>query len=424
METPFENNREPAQPPPPQLRPVGLSRPSSELPVASPLRPLLASLLSLCLALFVADAIVALAHSSLILFFDVRALETFRGFLFLLTFLMLLGLYGLIGLTPLVPKRIFLPLTLFMPVAGLLLIPALIYFHGSLQQIAWVASVGQLLFGLSLLRWVQGGFQFRWPLLLESRLGARIFSWRNTSVFLLANLFIVLPALAAYLTLCAALALGHFSEGFMALRPAGLMVQVRTYADAEGRSVRLVPMAHIGDAAFYRKLSDSFPENSIILMEGVSDRSQLLTNQLSYKRMATSIGLAEQQNEFDPQHGTRVMADLDVDQFSKETIDFLNMAMLIHGEGMTTETILKLAHYAPPPGAEQHLIQDLLVKRNHHLLGEIRSRLSHSDILIVPWGAAHMPEIARELLKSGFELRATEDLVVVRFPVRISPQDP
>jgi hypothetical protein len=33
----------------------------------------------------------------------------------------------------------------------------------------------------------------------------------------------------------------------------------------------------------------------------------------------------------------------------------------------------------------------------------------------VPWGAAHMPGIAREILKSGFHLAETREYVVIRF---------
>jgi hypothetical protein len=54
-------------------------------------------------------------------------------------------------------------------------------------------------------------------------------------------------------------------------------------------------MSHIGESEFYRGLSKSFPSNSISLMEGVSDTKGLLTNRISYKRMAASLGVAEQQ---------------------------------------------------------------------------------------------------------------------------------
>jgi hypothetical protein len=77
--------------------------------------------------------------------------------------------------------------------------------------------------------------------------------------------------------------------------------------------------------------------------------------------------------------------------------------------------ILKLLQYSPPPHFEEQLFDDLLLKRNQHLLGEIQSHLPQTDNLMVPWGVAHMPGIAREIQKSGFHLDGTQDYMVIRF---------
>jgi hypothetical protein len=149
-------------------------------------------------------------------------------------------------------------------------------------------SLCQVALGLGILCWAQGGLKCRWPLVGESLLGSRGFSWLNLSGFMLVNVFLLLPAVVVYLAVCAALAVDHFSEGFMALRPGGFTVQARKYVRNDGKSIQLVPMAHIGEADFYRKLSQSFPTNSVVLMEGVTDHSNLLTNKITYKRMARS----------------------------------------------------------------------------------------------------------------------------------------
>jgi hypothetical protein len=268
---------------------------------SSPLGHRFAILLSLCIGLFLADAVVSLVDDSLILFFDIHVLTVIRGILFLFAMLMAIVIYGLMGLTPMIPKRLFLPLTLFNPVAGLVVVPFLIYFYGRIQQVAWGVSFCQVILGLSILYWVQGGFKFRWPLVAEHQLEVRRFSWRNLSVFLLVNVLVVLPALIVYFVFCAALAVDHFSDGFLALRPAGLTVQVRKYVRNDGKTIQLVPMSHIGEPDFYRTLSQSFPTNSIILMEGVTDNRNLLTNKITYKRWRP-LGVAEQQNEFQPQN--------------------------------------------------------------------------------------------------------------------------
>jgi hypothetical protein len=313
-----------------------------------------------------------------------------------------------------IPKRLFLPLALFSPVAGLLLIPMAIYFYGRIQQIAWGISFLQAILGFSILYWIQGGWKLRWPLVAENHLEERRFSWRNLFVFLSVNVFILVPGVIAYLVYCAVLAADHFSEGFVTLRPGGLTVQARRYVRNDGKTIQLFPMSHVGETDFYQKLSKSFPTNSTILLEGVTDDRNLLTNKISYKRMAASLGVSEQQTEFRPR-GQLVRADVDIEQFATSTIDFLNAVMLVHSKGLNAQTMLVLTQYSPPPRFEEHLLDDLLRKRNRRLLDEIKVRLSQSDHITVPWGAAHMPGIAREIQKSGFRLVETQEYVAIRF---------
>ena len=392
----------------PPLTPEPARRPS-------PLRRVLAFLLSLCLGLFLADAVVSLVDDSLILLFHIRVLAVVRGWVFFFATFVALAVYGLMALTPMIPKRLFLPVTLFKPVAALALIPLAIYFYDRLEQISWAISLCQVLFGLGILCWAQAGFKVRWPLVAEARFGSRRFSWLNLSGFLLANVLVVLPAVVVYLAVCASLAVGHFSEGFLALRPGGITVQVRKFARSDGKTIQLVPMAHIAEADFYHRLSQSFPSNAVVLMEGVTDNSNLLTNRITYKRAAASLGLAEQHEEFHPVQSELVMADVDVEQFTPNTIGFLNLTMLLHSKGLTAETVLTLMRYSPPPHFEEQLFDDLLRKRNGHLLQELQARLPASEQIIVPWGVAHMPGIAEGIQASGFHLTETREYPLVRF---------
>src|SRR6266568_4475088 len=275
------------------------------------MRQMFAILLSLGFGLFLADAVVSLADNSLNLLFHLLVHSVVQEILCLFAVLTGIVIYGLMGLTPMIPKRLFLPVTLFNPLAALAMVPLAIYFYDRLQQIGWAIALCQVVFGLGILRLAQGGFNFRWPLVPEKQLAARGFSWLNLLVFLLLNAFVLLPAVIVYLVLCAGLAADHFSDGFLKLGPDGLTVQVRKYARNDGKTIQLFPMAHIGDTDFYRKVSQSFPANSIILLEGVSDSRNLLTNRITYKRMAASLGLTEQQKEFKPSQGELVRADED-----------------------------------------------------------------------------------------------------------------
>ncbi len=378
-------------------------------------RHLLAILLSLYLVLFLVDGVASLANDSLILLFGLHPLTIMSGVLTFIAMLTALLVYGLMGFTPMIPKRVFLPATLFY-VAGLLVgFLVLIYFFDRMFLGDWVLSLCHVLLGLGLIWWLQGGLKFRWPLVPLERLGVRSFSWGNLSVFVLVNVFVLLPAVIYSVFFLAALAVDHYSEGFMALRPNGFSVQVRKYVRDDGKMIELFPMAHVADARFYQKVSQTFPTNSIILMEGVTDDKNLLTNKISYQRMAKSFGLSEQKEKFTPNRGEMVRADVDVDQFSKDTIDLLNLVMLVHAKGLTPANVQTLMQYSPPPHLEDEVINDLLHKRNQRVLEEIQFELSQTDNIMVPWGVAHMPGIAREIQRSGFRLNETQEYMVIQF---------
>jgi hypothetical protein len=373
--------------------------------------------LNLCLGLFIVGGVVSVFDDSLRLLWGLHLLTAISAILSLIAFLIVIVVYGLMGLTPMIPKRVFLPVTLFYAAGVLAVFPTMIYcsdwVRGSMK-LDWATSVCQVVVGLAILWWLRGGLEFRWPLVPDDYLGHRRFSWLNLSLFVLVNVFVALPAVAFYFVLCGAIAVSHFTAGFLTVHPSGLRSQVRQYTRSDGKEIELVPMAHVADADFYQKISESFPTNSIVLMEGVTDNKNLLKHGISYKRMAKTLGVSEQMEEFKPQ-GKRVMADVDVDEFSSNTIDLLNVAMLIHANGLNADTVMKLAAYSAPTNLDQEIIGDLITKRNQHLLATLQAELPQSDIIIVPWGAGHMPAIAAAIQKQGFHLTGSNDYTVIRF---------
>lgn len=382
---------------------------------AMPARKSLALLLSLCLAVFLTDAVFSLLDDSLLLFLKSHAFTGMRGVAAFFALVLGLMLYAGMGLTPLIPKRLLLPVAIFTPVILLLQIPGTIWCYSRLQVIGWISSLGQVLVGLAVVYCARRSMRVRWPLVPTERLGDRAFSWRNLLGFAAVNAFILLPGVIIYLCGCASLAVDHYTDGFLRLRPGGFSVQVRKYVRPDGKSIELIPMAHIGDPGFYRKVARSFPTNAVILMEGVTDNQSLLTNHITYKRMATSLGLAEQHEAFEPDRGELVRADVDVAQFSPNTIGLLNMAMFVHARGLNPQTVQLLLRFSPEPGFEKPLMDDLLRKRNDHLLAELQKRLPRKDAFVVPWGVAHMPGIAAEIQRSGFRLQETRDYALIRF---------
>lgn len=372
-------------------------------------------MLSLAFVLFAGDALISLLDSSVAVLSGSHPFNTLNGLLFFCATASGLVVYALMAFTGRIPKRWFLPIALFNVGAMLAVLPVMIYAYHRTELFGWLLSLCQVGLAVAVFPRLRGGWSLSWPLVAQERLQGRGFSWSNLSLFLLVNVLVVFPGALAYLGLCTALALGHFSEGFLTLHPSGLTVQSRKYVRWDGKTVQLVPMAHVGDPGFYRKVTSSFPTNALVLMEGVTDERHLLTNSIAYHRMAKSLHLAEQQTEFKPVRSQMVWADLDVAEFSSNTIGFLNLAMLLHSKGLNSDTLMKFAQFSPPPGFEEQLLEDVLHKRNRRLLQELQTQLPDSEHLVVPWGVAHMPQLAHDLQKLGFKLAETRDYQVIHF---------
>lgn len=172
---PFKSNIVPS---PPVLEPPQKS---------SRLRQMFAIALSLCLGLFLVDAIVSFLDDSLACFFNLHPISVLREIISVLATLMAVGIYLLVGLTPLVPKRLFLPIPLFCLGATLAIYPFAIYCYDRLPLVVWVISGGQVLLGLWLYCQAQNGLKFRWPLVSEGNLGVKNFGWENLIRFALAS---------------------------------------------------------------------------------------------------------------------------------------------------------------------------------------------------------------------------------------------
>ena len=252
---PSSDDRLPSGAVPPALPP-----PSK--PGPGPARHLFAIFLSLCLALFLVSGMVSAVDDSLVLLLRFHLLTAISGILFCLSFLLAMLAYVMMGITPLVPKRLFLPVTLFYAAALLLTLPILIYWYHGVLVVDWIMSCCQVFLGLAILHAAQGVPSPRWPLVPVDRLGVRGFSWSNLSVFVLLNVFVLLPAVIVYVFLCAALAVNHFTEGFMALRPNGFL----------GAGAKIRPPRRQDD----RVVSDGARRRRAFLPEGFPDVSDQL----------------------------------------------------------------------------------------------------------------------------------------------------
>lgn len=369
--------------------------------------------LGVLLGLFVLSAVVSLLDDSLLAFFGRHDLMVIRAILLFLMLPVGFITYLAVAIHPGIPKRVFLPVALFIPVSCVAVLPLLVYFHAHSDWIGWGVSILQVVTAVAVLWWLKGKIRPLWPLVPATRIAPAKFRIGHCAAVLGGGLLVLIPALLLYIGFSAQLAVNHFSDGFVKVSPAGVSMEVRNYLRDDGKKVTLVPMSHVGETDFYQNLAASFPADSVVLMEGVSDNKKIVQTTSNYSKMAESLGVVDQHSAFRPQ-GRMVAADMDMSEFSQETLDMLKTAMLLHSKGVTPETMPILLK-PTPPGLEERLMEDILTKRNHHLLKVLHEQLPGANHIIIPWGAAHMPEIAREIQKSGFRLADTKEHIAIRF---------
>jgi len=259
------------------------------------------------------------------------------------------------------------------------------------------------------------------------------FSWQNFALSsgVVALAFPVVLVCATLNTI--GVAIESSTGGYVKLRPAGLMLEERQL-EKDGRRVRLVSMMHIGERSFYENILSSLPTQSaaIVLLEGVSDREGLIRGRFSYANVATLLGLTSQESstlqretsEERPatsSHASQVefrRADVDISTFQPLTIDFINTIGGVLANPTLENTLRTLQAPDSPfhhPHADEIVQRDILDNRNAHLLDEIDNALRTHDLVVVPWGALHLPGIEADLKARGFRETARTDRPIVHW---------
>lgn len=390
-------------------------------PVAPPVverkgfRKFLSIALSLYLAGFVIDGLLSLADDTLQWTVHLPLLALPRMLVSAVVSPLWIFVYGFIACVPAVPKRVFAPLALFFPVQVLLGIWLMIYRPDQMLPFQFVFSLCQCLLAVVVVLLVCRGRVWKWPLISIDQLAGRLFSWLNLLGFVAVNVFVLLPATLIYLACCASMAVDHYTDHFMALRVNGISVRSEQLHRSDGKTVFLMPTVHVGRSDFYSQLSDAIPTNSIVLMEGVTDRKHHLHHRLDYKKLASALGLKQQVTEFDASQGEERRADVDIDDFSPTTIEFLELVSKLHTEGPTLENLLPLLRKSQDKTMAKTVLSDILDKRNTNLLSEIHNALTEGDNIVVPWGVAHMPAIKKALSNDGFEVKRSTEYTVISF---------
>lgn len=251
----------------------------------------------------------------------------------------------------------------------------------------------------------------RW--LLGPEAPGPVFSLRHTVVAtaVFATLGPVLLLLYAPLWLLMSLQL--LTDGFVRFDLEGVSLADRRY-ERRHQDVRLVGMMHIGEPESYEALAESFSAPStLVLEEGVTDREGLLRSKLSYENVADALGLApqapigrylEEEGPADaPPWPELRHADLDVSDFQVETVRWIELVSEVWASDSPIEAVTLLARrQSEDPGLWPAVREDLLERRNRHLIEALDDALLEYDRVVVPWGALHQPAFQQHLLESGF----------------------
>jgi hypothetical protein len=218
----------------------------------------------------------------------------------------------------------------------------------------------------------------------------------------------------AYLPLWFLVSIQLMTDGFVRFDLAGVSLADRRY-ERDDQEVRLVGMMHIGEAEAYQALVESFSGSStVVLAEGVTDRERLLEVPFSYEGAARALGL-DTQDEIEayldameaPEHRQWPdvrHADVDLSDFHPDTISWLGWVDEIWGGEDPLGAFARLyARYIEESDRWAVVFEDVLTRRNHHLLDALQVALMEYDRVIVPWGALHLPFVQHQVLEMGFE---------------------
>lgn len=209
------------------------------------------------------------------------------------------------------------------------------------------------------------------------------------------------------------------TKGFLAFDGTNIQSIEKIYAK-NGKIVHLIPMIHVGSETFYKEINEiSNDKKTLFLLEGVSDVKNLM-EPLNYRGVASQIGLESQQDHFNPPDGKHLKknifyqtTDVDASDLSKETRDFINKISKIMNEKSFFELVVNGNDLLPSLDGTASIAMDVVTKRNAKVFEHLKKQEKTFEEFYIPWGAAHLPEMERELLKMGYTQTAVKERSVI-----------
>jgi len=351
--------------------------------------------------LFLLDGLVSLVNALTGRLWGIQPLFMLQGTIAFMVVVLSIPIYILIGSMRAFPKRVVLPMVIFTIWGGLLFaLPVPVYL--GIGNTILLLSVVQPCLGIAtmlVLRYSAG--HKHW--LYNSSDFARIaFQWKRLLGFAAANVILIIPLIGVWLAVSLSLAVSHLSSGFIHLDARGLSVEARTYV-YEDKQILLLPTVHVAQPAFYRRLVEPLSvESTVVIPEGVTDKQKLLKEPLDYSRIARRAGLEMQDNQVIVADRNTALCDVDINEFSPGTIDYLRTCAAISRHWSSGQRMMALQAYASASEPDLDLLwKDLLDMRNQRVTACITDCLQSYDTVVLPWGAAHMPGIQRTILDWG-----------------------
>ena len=370
---------------------------------------------NLYLVLFLLDSVVSLMDDVALQAFDIGTLHTLRGIFAFPPFALSLPLFLLAGSIRGFPKQTILPMTVFQIWCGVFLaLPLPIYL--GMENTNLLLSSTQLFMSITAFFYLHQTTDKKTWLYTESDFSRLVFGWKRMIGFVGANIVVVVPLLIIYLAVCLSLAAFHLSRGFILLNTKGIFVEARTYT-YQDINLYLLPTVHVAESAFYSALIESLPEsNTAVLLEGVTDNHDLIQTEFNYRELAKRFRLEAQDNRtFSVRHVAK-RCDVDMSHFSPETRLFLNAVGRSMQRWLSGNPLMALTQGMSSPRPDPELLwQDLVEMRNRRLLMCIRRFMQEYDNLLIPWGAAHMPGLEKEILKWGATLKSRKRVRVLNW---------
>lgn len=279
--------------------------------------------------------------------------------------------------------------------------------------------------------------------LAASRLPFRDTSFVRTVIAMPIALFAIIGVGVGGLLAAIPVFIEQQSGGYLHFASDGLEVR-ETVLTKRDHTVHLVGMVHIGDPKFYRTLFRMIGPKALILAEGVTDREGRMKARPSYDNAARGLGL-ESQSEFqallaganrvddasavsvapsspvasDAQAPHVLFADIDVADLSPATLRFLEAVGTVFQAPTLAEAVQRYLAISTQfkDDEVQGVMEEIVHKRNQRVLAAFDKYESQYQVIYIPWGALHMPDLEKKMKARGYRIETVHMLPIAKYDV-------